>query len=390
MQPGQMAYDRAITVFSPDGRLFQVEYARVAVTRGNTTVGLKFKNGIVLMADKKLGSRLVETASIEKIFQIDDHVGAATSGLVADARVLVDYARLVAQINKVTYSEKIGVDLLVKRICDYKQNYTQYGGVRPFGTALLVAGVDDLGTHLFETDPSGALVSYKAGSIGQGRQAVMELLEEKYREGMNQDDSIVLGLEGVRGQDGRVLRDDRAARRREADHPARRDPADHGTASADVGGEAQADRPVHRGERDQPADEHSPSTPAHRERDGGGQGPHRPVQTGRGAGEGGPRRAAAPHPDPLREGPDRGQVERGRQREILRGHQRLRDDPERGVVPDGSLARRRRDARGLANGLPGAVEREDERKRGDADPEGGPASLSRTEYQDVASKGRHP
>src|SRR2546430_7164357 len=85
MQPGQMAYDRAITVFSPDGRLFQVEYARVAVTRGNTTVGLKFKNGIVLMADKKLGSRLVETASIEKIFQIDDHVGAATSGLVADA-----------------------------------------------------------------------------------------------------------------------------------------------------------------------------------------------------------------------------------------------------------------------------------------------------------------
>src|SRR2546422_17547 len=180
MQPGQMAYDRAITVFSPDGRLFQVEYARVAVTRGNTTVGLKFKNGIVLMADKKIGSRLVETSSIEKIFQIDEHVGAATSGLVADARVLVDYARLVAQINKVTYSEKIGVDLLVKRICDYKQNYTQYGGVRPFGTALLVAGVDDLGTHLFETDPSGALVSYKAGSIGQGRQAVMELLEEKY------------------------------------------------------------------------------------------------------------------------------------------------------------------------------------------------------------------
>src|SRR6266511_3719473 len=133
MQPGQMAYDRAITVFSPDGRLFQVEYARVAVTRGNTTVGLKFKNGIVLMADKKIGSRLVETSSIEKIFQIDEHVGAATSGLVADARVLVDYARLVAQINKVTYSERIGVDLLVKRICDYKQNYTQYGGVRPFG-----------------------------------------------------------------------------------------------------------------------------------------------------------------------------------------------------------------------------------------------------------------
>src|SRR5207245_2694756 len=165
--------------------------------RSKTSVGLKFKNGIVLMADKKIGSRLVETSSIEKIFQIDEHVGAATSGLVADARVLVDYARLVAQINKVTYSEKIGVDLLVKRICDYKQNYTQYGGVRPFGTALLVAGVDDLGTHLFETDPSGALVSYKAGSIGQGRQAVMELLEEKYKDNMAQDDAMILGLEGL-------------------------------------------------------------------------------------------------------------------------------------------------------------------------------------------------
>jgi len=197
MQPGQMAYDRAITVFSPDGRLFQVEYARVAVTRGNTTAGLKFKNGIVLMADKKIGSRLVETNSIEKIFQIDEHIGAATSGLVADARVLVDYARLVAQINKVTYSERIGVDLLVKRICDYKQNYTQYGGVRPFGTALLVAGVDDLGIHLYETDPSGALVSYKAGSIGSGRNTVMELFEEKFRDTMSQEEATVLGLEAL-------------------------------------------------------------------------------------------------------------------------------------------------------------------------------------------------
>ncbi len=192
-----MAYDRAITVFSPDGRLFQVEYARVAVTRGNTTAGLKAKNGIVLMADKKISSRLVEVNSIEKIFQIDEHIGAATSGLVADARVLVDYARLVAQINKVTYSERIGVDILVKRICDYKQNYTQYGGVRPFGTALLVAGVDDLGVHLYETDPSGALVSYKAGSIGSGRNTVMEVFEEKYREGMAADEATVLGLEAL-------------------------------------------------------------------------------------------------------------------------------------------------------------------------------------------------
>ncbi len=197
MQPGQMAYDRAITVFSPDGRLFQVEYARVAVTRGTTTAGLKFKDGIVLMADKKIASKLMEASSIEKIFQIDEHVGCATSGLVADARVLVDYARIVSQINKVTYDEKISIDLLVKKICDYKQNYTQYGGVRPFGTALLVAGVDSQGNHLFETDPSGALVSYKAGSIGSGRNTVMELFEDRFEVDMPMDTAVLLGLEGL-------------------------------------------------------------------------------------------------------------------------------------------------------------------------------------------------
>ncbi len=197
MQPGQMAYDRAITVFSPDGRLFQVEYARVAVTRGTTTAGLKFKDGIVLMADKKIASKLMEASSVEKIFQIDEHVGCATSGLVADARVLVDYARIVSQINKVTYDEKISIDLLVKKICDYKQNYTQYGGVRPFGTALLVGGVDGQGNHLFETDPSGALVSYKAGSIGSGRNTVMELFEERFEVDMPMDTAILLGLEGL-------------------------------------------------------------------------------------------------------------------------------------------------------------------------------------------------
>ncbi|HUV24892.1 MAG TPA: archaeal proteasome endopeptidase complex subunit alpha [Methanomassiliicoccales archaeon] len=197
MQPGQMAYDRAITVFSPDGRLFQVEYAREAVKRGTTTVGLKFKDGVVLIVDKRIASRLMEPKSIEKIFRIDEHVGCATSGLVADARILVDQARVIAQISKITYDEKMGVEALVKRICDFKQNYTQYGGVRPFGTALLVAGVDEQGEHLFETDPSGALVSYKAGSIGAGRNSVMEVFEEDYQENMEMEEAILLGLKAL-------------------------------------------------------------------------------------------------------------------------------------------------------------------------------------------------
>lgn len=193
-----MAYDRAITVFSPDGRLFQVEYAREAVKRGTTTVGLKFKDGVVLIVDKRIASRLMEPKSIEKIFKIDHHIGCATSGLVADARILVDQARVIAQVNKITYDENMGVEELVKRICDYKQNYTQYGGVRPFGTALLVAGVDELGEHLFETDPSGALVSYKAGSIGAGRNVVMEVFEELYAEGMDMVDAVELGLKALK------------------------------------------------------------------------------------------------------------------------------------------------------------------------------------------------
>ncbi|MEM3851774.1 MAG: archaeal proteasome endopeptidase complex subunit alpha [Methanomassiliicoccales archaeon] len=198
MQPGQMAYDRAITVFSPDGRLFQVEYAREAVRRGTTTVGIKFKDGVALVVDKRIASRLMEPTSMEKIYLIDEHIGCATSGLVADARVLVDNARVISQVNKITYGEKIGVEALVKRICDYKQQYTQYGGVRPFGISLLVAGVDDTGAHLFETDPSGGLASYKASSIGAGRTVVMDFFEENYKEELSADDAIVLALRGLK------------------------------------------------------------------------------------------------------------------------------------------------------------------------------------------------
>ena len=192
-----MAYDRGITVFSPDGRLFQVEYAREAVKKGSTTIGVKYKDGVALIVDKRSVSRLLEPKSTEKIHDIDDFIGCATSGLVADARVLVDEARKNAQIHRVNYGENIGGEMLVKKICDMKQNYTQYGGARPFGTALLVAGTDDLGVHLFETDPSGALVSYKATGIGSGRPAVMEMFEKEYQDDMGFEDAMVLGLRAL-------------------------------------------------------------------------------------------------------------------------------------------------------------------------------------------------
>lgn len=197
MQPGQMAYDRGITVFSPDGRLFQVEYAREAVKKGTTTIGLKYKGGVALIVDKRVSSSLVEPTSIEKIYDIDEHIGCATSGLVADARILVDEARKNAQIHKITYGESISVHMLVKRICDFKQNFTQYGGARPFGTAMLMAGIDESGLNLFETDPSGALVSYRATCIGCGRAAVMDLFEKEYEDDMECFEALKLGIKGL-------------------------------------------------------------------------------------------------------------------------------------------------------------------------------------------------
>lgn len=191
----QIGYDRAITVFSPDGRLFQVEYAREAVKRGTTAIGIKAQNGVALLVDKRVTSRLLEGGSVEKIFLIDNHIGAATSGLVADARMLVDRGRVEAQINEIVYSESIDVETLAKKICDFKQAYTQLGGLRPFGTALLIGGVYNGGSYLFETDPSGALLEYKATAIGSGRSVVTELLEQRYKEDLILEDGITLGLE---------------------------------------------------------------------------------------------------------------------------------------------------------------------------------------------------
>lgn len=189
----QMGYDRAITVFSPDGRLFQVEYAREAVKRGATAIGIKCKEGVILIADKRVGSKLLEADTIEKIYKIDEHICAATSGLVADARVLIDRARIEAQINRLTYDETITVKELAKRICDFKQQYTQYGGVRPFGVSLLIAGVDEV-PKLYETDPSGALLEYKATAIGMGRNTVVEYFEKEYSPDMGFDEALILGL----------------------------------------------------------------------------------------------------------------------------------------------------------------------------------------------------
>jgi proteasome alpha subunit len=196
--PPGAGYDRAITVFSPDGKLFQVQYAQEAVKRGLTAVGIKIKEGVVLAAEKRFPTKLVEEISIEKIFQVDEHIGAAASGLIADARVLIDHARIEAQINRLRYDEPINVRTLAKRIGDIKQLYTQHGGVRPFGVRLLIAGVGGDGPHLFETDPSGVVAAYRAHAIGGGEPTVREIIERKYNAEMSLNDAILLALEALR------------------------------------------------------------------------------------------------------------------------------------------------------------------------------------------------
>ena len=175
------AYDRAITVFSPDGRLFQVEYAMELVNRGATIIGLQCEEGIVLASEENIEA-LEEAEYSWKIFRVDEHVGAAIVGLSSDARILIDQARIYAQSNKLTYDEPIDVEVVTKRICDIQQMYTQHAGVRPFGVSIIFAGVDKTGNHVFGTHPSGTYRGYKATALGAGRETVLAILKEEYKE----------------------------------------------------------------------------------------------------------------------------------------------------------------------------------------------------------------
>ena len=178
----QQAYDRGITIFSPDGRLYQVEYAREAVERGSASVGVRTADGVILAADRQPRSSLIERDSIEKIHSVDTHVGVASAGHVADARQLVDFARRQAQIEQLRYGEQVGVETLTKHVTDHIQQYTQTGGARPFGVALLVGGVEAGRPRLFETDPSGTPYEWKAVAIGGGRDRIQAHLEANYRD----------------------------------------------------------------------------------------------------------------------------------------------------------------------------------------------------------------
>jgi proteasome alpha subunit len=193
----QQAYDRGTSLFSPDGRIYQVEYAREAVKRGAPSLGLRTEEGVVLVAQSRAGSELMEAESIEKLHKLDDHVGAASAGHVADARKLIDFAREQAQRNRLRYDEPIGVETLAKRITDNLQESTQRGGIRPFGAALLVGGVEDGEPHLFETDPSGTPHEWQATAIGGNRGDLLEFLEAEYDPELSLEEGVTLAVRAL-------------------------------------------------------------------------------------------------------------------------------------------------------------------------------------------------
>ncbi|USZ67867.1 archaeal proteasome endopeptidase complex subunit alpha [Halorussus salilacus] len=196
-QAQQQAYDRGITIFSPDGRLYQVEYAREAVKRGTASIGVRTEGGVVLAVDKRIRSELMERTSVEKIHKADDHIGIASAGHVADARQLIDFARRQAQVNRLRYGEAIGVETLTKEVTDHIQQYTQVGGARPFGVALIIGGIENGEPRLYETDPSGTPYEWKALAVGADRGEIQDYLEENYNEGADLDGGIELALRAL-------------------------------------------------------------------------------------------------------------------------------------------------------------------------------------------------
>ncbi|MBI5803897.1 archaeal proteasome endopeptidase complex subunit alpha [Candidatus Pacearchaeota archaeon] len=194
LQHQAMGYDRAATMFSPDGHLLQVEYAEKTVRLGSASIGIKCKDGVVIISDKRIRDKLLETDSMTKIFEIDNHIMASSSGMLADARVLIDQAQVLAQQNRVTYASPIEPISVIRMIADRKQFFTQYGGARPYGISIMLAGVNKGKSHLYTSDVTGNFFNFKANAIGENDEKIKEMLRNEYKEGINVEEGIKFGL----------------------------------------------------------------------------------------------------------------------------------------------------------------------------------------------------
>jgi len=193
IQHQMMGYDRAATMFSPDGHILQVEYAEKTVRLGSASIGIRCKEGVVIVADKKIKDNLIVVESANKIYEIDEHIAATAAGILSDARILIERAQLTAQQHRVTYDSPIETETIIKETADIMQAYTQYPGARPFGVSVMIIGMNTEGM-LYVSDVTGNYVAYKATAIGENDEKIKEQLRKRYKEDMTIEDSIQLAI----------------------------------------------------------------------------------------------------------------------------------------------------------------------------------------------------
>ena len=196
MYPNVQAYDRGV-MFNPDGRLFQVEYAKEAVRKGATSIGLTTADSVVFVAHKNIIEPLAVASTIQKVFRIDAHIGATYSGMVADGLHVIDQARASTQNHKLIYEDTKSVESLAKYVSSYMMQATQFGGMRPYAVSLLMGGIDQ-SPRLYEIEPGASFLGYKADAIGSGKKVATEMLQKEYKEGLDLDGAIGLGLKIIK------------------------------------------------------------------------------------------------------------------------------------------------------------------------------------------------
>jgi len=182
IQHQQMGYDRTATMFSPQGHLLQVEYAEKTVRLGSSSIGMTCTDGVFIIADLRVEDKLVVSKSANKIYEIDSHIISSVAGIVSDARVLIERAQVLAQQNRVTYDSPVEPELIIKDLSNLKQQFTQYGGARPFGVSLMVAGINNKKPELYTSDVTGNYLAYLANAIGENDDKIKEMLRERYKQ----------------------------------------------------------------------------------------------------------------------------------------------------------------------------------------------------------------
>ncbi len=195
MQHQAMGYDRTATMFSPEGHLLQVEYAEKTVRLGSSSIGMVCSDGVFILADKRVTDKLVVQKSASKVFEIDGHLIASVAGIVSDARVLIEKAQVLAQQHRVTYDSPIEPELIIKEISNIKQQFSQYGGARPFGVSMMLAGLNNKNPELYISDVTGNYLGYKANAIGEDDEKIKEKLREKYEDGLTMKKGVKIALE---------------------------------------------------------------------------------------------------------------------------------------------------------------------------------------------------